>query len=100
MMPETYTARQREDMERVALDQLHRTGQLPVRLPALGDDRLRALAALLRADPADGRTLAEFGLAVGASERNLSRLFRQQAGPGGDSPGQRGISQLMPGIAN
>ena len=75
-----YTARQRENLERVALDQLRRVGQLPVRLPALGDDRLRAIAALLRANPADERTLAEFGLAVGASERTLSRLFRQQAG--------------------
>jgi AraC-like DNA-binding protein len=75
-----YTARQRENLERVALDQLRRVGQLPVRLPALGDDRLRAVAAFLRADPADERTLAEFGLAVGASERTLSRLFRQQAG--------------------
>jgi AraC-like DNA-binding protein len=75
-----YTARQRENLERVALDQLRRVGQLPVRLPALGDDRLRAIAALLRANPADERTLGEFGLAVGASERTLSRLFRQQAG--------------------
>lgn len=75
-----YTASQRENMERVALDQLRRVGQLPVRLPALGDDRLRAVAACLRANPADERTLAEFGLAVGASERTLSRLFRQQAG--------------------
>jgi AraC-like DNA-binding protein len=75
-----YTARQRENMERVALDQLRRVGQLPVRLPALGDDRLRAVAAFLRANPADERTLAEFGLAVGASERTLSRLFRRQAG--------------------
>jgi hypothetical protein len=48
-----YTARQRENMERVALDQLRRVGQLPVRLPALGDDRLRAVAAFLRANPAD-----------------------------------------------
>ena len=75
-----YSARQRENMERVALDQLRRVGQLPVRLPALGDDRLRAVAAYLRANPADERTLAELGLAVGASERTLSRLFRQQAG--------------------
>jgi AraC-like DNA-binding protein len=74
-----YTARQRDTMELVALDQLRRVGQLPVRLPALGDDRLRAVAAFLRANPADERTLAEFGLAVGASERTLSRLFRQQA---------------------
>jgi AraC-like DNA-binding protein len=75
-----YTARQRENMERVALDQLRRVGQLPVRLPALDDDRLRAIATFLRANPADERTLAQFGLAVGASERTLSRLFRQQAG--------------------
>jgi AraC-like DNA-binding protein len=75
-----YDARQRENMERVALDQLRRVGQLPVRLPALSDDRLRAVSALLRANPADERTLAEFGQAVGASERTLSRLYRQQAG--------------------
>jgi len=75
-----YTARQRENMERVALDQLRRVGQLPVRLPELRDDRLRAIVAFLRANPADERTLAELGLAAGASERTLSRLFRQQAG--------------------
>jgi len=75
-----YTARQRATMEQVALDQLRRVDQLPVRLPALADDRLRAVAALLRADPADERTLAELGAVVGASERTLSRLFRQQAG--------------------
>ena len=75
-----YTARQRENLERAALDQLHRVSQLPMRLPALTDDRLRAVAALLRADLADQRSLAEFGLAVGASERTLSRLFRQEAG--------------------
>jgi transcriptional regulator GlxA family with amidase domain len=75
-----YTAGQRENMERVALDQLRRVGQLPVRLPPLADDRLRAIASCLRANPADERTLQEFGRAVGASERTLSRLFRRQAG--------------------
>ncbi len=75
-----YTVRQRENLERVALDQLRRVGQLPVRLPVLEDGRLRAIAAFLRANPADERTLAQFGLAVGAGERTLSRLFRQQAG--------------------
>jgi AraC-like DNA-binding protein len=75
-----YAARQRENLERVALDQLRRVGQLPVRLPALADDRLRAIAAFLRADLADERTLAQFGTEVGASERTLSRLFRQEAG--------------------
>jgi AraC-like DNA-binding protein len=75
-----YTARQRADLERVALDQVRRVDQLPVLLPALADDRLRAVAGFFRQDPADDRTLAEFGAAVGASERTLSRLFRQEAG--------------------
>jgi AraC-like DNA-binding protein len=75
-----YTPRQRQDLERVGLDQLRRVGQLPVRLPALTDDRLRAVATQLRQDPADERTLKELGLAVGASERTLSRLFRQETG--------------------
>ena len=75
-----YTARQRADLERVAVGQVRRVGQLPVLLPALTDDRLRAVAEFFAADPADDRTLAEFGAAVGAGERTLSRLFRQQAG--------------------
>jgi AraC-like DNA-binding protein len=75
-----YTARQRASLEQVALDQLRRVDQLPVGLPTLADDRLRAIAAVLRADPADERTLAELGVLVGASERTLSRLFRQEAG--------------------
>jgi AraC-like DNA-binding protein len=75
-----YTACQRADLERVALDQVRRVGQLPVLLPALADDRLRAIAEFFRKNPADDRTLAEFGAAVGASERTLSRLFRQEAG--------------------
>jgi AraC-like DNA-binding protein/mannose-6-phosphate isomerase-like protein (cupin superfamily) len=75
-----YSARQRATMEQVALDQLRRVDQLPVGLPTLADDRLRAVAALLRADPADERTLAELGVVVGASERTLSRLFRLEAG--------------------
>lgn len=41
---------------------------------------MRAVAALLRADPSDGRTLARLGAAVGASELTLSRLFRQETG--------------------
>ena len=75
-----YTARQRADLERVALDQLRRVGQLPMLLPALADDRLRAIAEFFRQDPADHRSLAVFGAAAGASERTLSRLFRQEAG--------------------
>ena len=73
-------ARQRANLQNVALDELHRVDQLPVRLPAVTDDRLTAIADLLRTDPADERTLAEFGSVVGASERTLRRLFREEAG--------------------
>ena len=72
--------RQRANLRSVALDELRRVDQLPVRLPAVRDDRLRAIADMLVADPADERTLAGFGTVVGASERTLSRLFREEAG--------------------
>ncbi|WP_371480482.1 helix-turn-helix transcriptional regulator [Kitasatospora sp. NBC_00315] len=76
------TPQQCRNLEAVALDQLRRVDALPLHLPAPADDRLRALAALLHADPADPRTLAGFGVAVGASERTLSRLFRRETGMG------------------
>jgi AraC-like DNA-binding protein len=67
-------------LARVVLDLL-RTVEAPRRfLPALADPRLRDVVALLEADPADRRTLARLGAAVGASERTLSRLFRDEAG--------------------
>jgi len=46
---------------------------IEVRMP--GDDRARAVAESLRADPCDDRTLAEWGRQVGASERTLAREF-------------------------
>lgn len=62
----------------VLLDQLERSPQQPLRLPTATDDRLAALCEILYADPADGRGLAELGRQVGAAERTLSRLFRQE----------------------
>jgi AraC-like DNA-binding protein len=46
---------------------------IEVRMPA--DDRALSVASALRADPADDRTLAEWGRQVGASERTLAREF-------------------------
>lgn len=67
-------------LARVVLDLL-RSVEAPQRfLPALEDPRLREVVALLEEDPADRRTLAQLGAAVGASERTLSRLFREEAG--------------------
>jgi len=73
-------ARQRRNIERVALDQLRIDPARPFSLPQPADDRLRAIAAVLADNPADERGLAALGRAVGASDRTLSRLFRTQTG--------------------
>jgi len=49
------------------------TASFDVRLPV--DDRAREVADALARDPADNRTLAEWGREVGASSRTLSRGF-------------------------
>ncbi|MES9543375.1 helix-turn-helix domain-containing protein [Actinomadura sp. NPDC000600] len=64
----------------VLLDQLRVSSQQPLHLPAPTVPHLKALCAILHADPADNRTLAELGREVGASERTLSRLFRADLG--------------------
>ncbi len=66
------------------LDELHGadTQALGVPLPSAhsGDKRLRALCdAVLRA-PAERATLAQWSASVGASERTMARLFREQLG--------------------
>ena len=70
----------RADLYRIALRRLTPTPARQHHLPAPTDPRLRDVAAVLGDDPADGRTLAELGRAVGASERTLSRLFRRDTG--------------------
>lgn len=51
-------------------------------LPLPDDRRLQQLCAALQQQPDDGRSLADWGRQVGASERTLARLFRQQTGLG------------------
>ncbi|MFE5327357.1 AraC family transcriptional regulator [Embleya sp. NPDC056575] len=64
----------------VLLDQLRHSSRQALHLPAGRDPRLVAVCALLRADPADQRTLAALGAAVGAGERTLTRLFAAEVG--------------------
>ncbi|MCC5477895.1 AraC family transcriptional regulator [Streptomyces barringtoniae] len=71
---------QRARLRAVLLDQLRASPQQPLHLPIPSSPLLRALCDILRADPADGRTLAELGREVGASDRTLSRLFRGDLG--------------------
>ena len=51
-----------------------------VDLPLPSDDRTRRVAELILNEPADTRSLDEWGHEVGASARNLSRLFVAETG--------------------
>lgn len=70
----------RRSMETVLLDELVPLAPTVFEMPMPVDRRARAVAQALIVDPADGRTLAEWGSAVGASERTLIRLFAEQTG--------------------
>ncbi|MGW0700244.1 AraC family transcriptional regulator [Streptomyces sp. NPDC002867] len=71
---------ERRRLRAVVLDQLRSSPQQPVQLPSPADPRLAAVCDLLHDDPADPRTLSALGVAVGAGERSLSRLFRRELG--------------------
>jgi AraC-like DNA-binding protein len=70
----------RERAEAVLTDLLEPVARttIEVRMPA--DQRAREVAQALAGNPADRRTLDQWGRAVGASERTLARAF--QAGTG------------------
>ncbi|MFF0266164.1 AraC family transcriptional regulator [Kribbella sp. NPDC004536] len=77
---DTTRQEERERLRGVLLDQLRGSDQRPTYLPAARDARLAGVCELLRGDPADSRTLLEFGRVVGASERTLSRLCQRELG--------------------
>ncbi len=64
----------------VLRDQLRRTRQEPIMLPAASDPRLAAACELVAADLGTPRPLASLAAEVGAGERTLSRLFRDEFG--------------------
>lgn len=67
-------------LRRVLVDELREAGEQPLQLPEPRDDRLQAIARMLRDDPANNESLADLGQAAGASGRTLSRLFRDELG--------------------
>jgi AraC-like DNA-binding protein len=71
-----------ERVERLVLDLLQPAELSTIGLPMPFDDRARTVANSLIAHPADDRRLVEWGRTVGASTRNLSRLFEVQTGMG------------------
>jgi|SRR5580658_2928017 AraC-like DNA-binding protein len=66
-------------LAQVLLEQLEVHEQAPLELPELSDPRAERVAAMLRADPADRRPLAELASAAGASHRTIERLFATEA---------------------
>ncbi|WP_371525685.1 helix-turn-helix transcriptional regulator [Streptomyces sp. NBC_01283] len=78
--PHPGSAAERRRLRAVLLDQLRRSTQQPVHVPAARDPRLVAVCAVLRADPADPRTLTQLGAATGVSDRTLTRLCRAELG--------------------
>lgn len=71
---------ERARLRAVLLDQLRASPQQPLHLPTPTPPLLRTVCDILRADPADSRTLAALGREAGASDRTLSRLFRRDLG--------------------
>ncbi|CAM5426141.1 helix-turn-helix domain-containing protein [Streptomyces abikoensis] len=70
----------RRRAEDVVLDLLRPVSVTTVRAPLPADPRARRVAEALRANPSDGRTLAEWGAVVGASARTLARAFTTGTG--------------------
>jgi AraC-like DNA-binding protein len=64
----------------VLVDQLRPAPQPATMVPALADPRLREVQAIIESDLTRSPSLGELGRRVGASERTLSRLFRDTAG--------------------
>lgn len=78
----TLTADERSRSEAVLFDLIHPIAVSVIDLPIPVDDRARRVADLLLAHPEDGRTLLEWGRAVGASDRTLMRAFICDTGVG------------------
>ncbi|WP_069173690.1 AraC family transcriptional regulator [Streptomyces griseus] len=77
---ERRSASARSRLRRVVIDDISTAPEQPLHLPEPHDDRLRAAAALVEEGISNPLTLSEIGHQVGASERTLSRLFRQETG--------------------
>lgn len=64
--------------EQVAFELVQPVTASPIELPLPLDERARRVAEGVLADPADARSLAQWGHHVGAGERTLTRLFAHE----------------------
>jgi AraC-like DNA-binding protein len=73
---------ERRRAEAVVFDLLRPLPVATLEVPMPADARALIVAAALVDDPADGRSLAEWGRTVGASARTLARAFERDTGLG------------------
>jgi AraC-like DNA-binding protein/quercetin dioxygenase-like cupin family protein len=71
---------QRANAEALLVDLLAPAAMTGIEVRRPAEQRASRVAAALTADPADGRTLSQWGRLVGASERTLAREFQASTG--------------------
>jgi AraC-like DNA-binding protein len=69
-----------ERLLNVILDQIQNMHTDPLELPIPEDSRLKKIYKHLSTYPGDSRTVKDWGKAVGATRRTLTRLFRTETG--------------------
>ena len=69
-----------EQVEKLILLEINGAGETPLYLPMGRDARLARICSAILGNPAENRTLQEWGQNVGASPRTLARLFRAETG--------------------
>lgn len=74
------SAAEKQHLRAVIRDQLRRSPQQPISLPAPQDPRLIDACAIASEQLHHSIPLAELARSIGASERSLSRLFRDELG--------------------
>jgi len=79
-LPDPHVAQRERWIAPLLIDELERATRIRIDVPLPNDKRLRALCEALLRNPADRATLAERAAEVGASERTVARLFRDQLG--------------------
>lgn len=91
----------RHRAEAVIFDLLHPLSVARLDVPTPTDERARAVAEALVKNPADNRSLSEWGRHVGASGRTLARIIERETGLGFDQWRTRvRIAMALPALAS
>ncbi len=78
--PGDRSARRLRTISDLFVDELQLQDQTPLHLPTLASSRLAPIRDRLRSDPADDRSLEDWGRLLGLTTRTLAREFRRGGG--------------------